>query len=92
MLSNVTGLIDSENSTFSISPNPASDFTAINFSEPAKASVITVANQLGQAVITENIPAGANRYELSTSKLSKGIYFIKINGEGSTTIQKLIVN
>jgi hypothetical protein len=92
LLSNVTGLNDSENSTFSISPNPASDFTAINFSEPAKASVITVANQLGQAVITENIPAGANRYELSTSKLSKGIYFIKISGEGSTTIQKLIVN
>ena len=92
LLSNVTGISNTEKSNFSISPNPANDFTAITFNEPSKASVITVSNQLGQSIITENIPAGANRYELSTSGLSKGVYFIKINGEGVTSMQKLIVN
>ena len=77
--------------SFIVFPNPAVDFTTVEFSilKTAKVS-FKIFTQSGSLLYTDNeklLPEGTYKYNLPTSNLAKGTYNVQIlvNGKGSTT-------
>lgn len=70
-----------------IYPNPATNKTFIKSDEIMK--IIKIYNQNGQMVLLENI--NNDFYELNTSKLSTGVYFIKVETKTGGVTKRLIV-
>jgi hypothetical protein len=73
----------------SVMPNPAQNVITIStISKPiASVEVITV---YGQSVYHNNESGSATTATLDLSGYAKGIYFIRINGEGYSVLQKVI--
>jgi hypothetical protein len=76
--------------SLNIFPNPANENTTVNFGLKDATDVsITLTNSIGQVLSTEslgNTVAGDHYYDLNTSELSNGIYFITITtSEGSVS-------
>jgi hypothetical protein len=83
-------------STVSVYPNPASEFATLSY-DLTSASVVSVDvfNALGQKVNNislGNQTPGAYKQQLETSKLVKGIYFVRLNVNGTSTTTKLNIN
>ena len=73
-----------------IFPNPTKDKILIEGFSDEKTQ-ISVLNNLGERVIkTENIQAGFTSKNIDLSKLSKGIYFVEISNNKTTTIKKVV--
>lgn len=73
-----------------IFPNPTKDKILIEGFSDDKTQ-ISVLNNLGKRVIkTENIQAGFTSKNIDLSKLSKGIYFVEISNNKTTTIKKAV--
>lgn len=79
----------------SVFPNPANDVANIRFSLETNTHVnTTVTDLLGNKVkvlTNENLSSGTHDYNLETSALSPGLYFINIKTQGSSVTKKLIV-
>jgi len=75
-------------------PNPASDYTFINYSLPKgeKAS-IEVFNSYGQLVFSESIDSEAKSHRLNTSTLAQGVYYYHLvsGGKVSESLRLAIV-
>jgi len=77
----------------SLAPNPASNFSLINFPVEASGKVtLSVFNTVGQQVATEVIgaTAGMNSFRLNTSNLSNGQYIVRLqsaNGVAEVALQ-----
>ena len=79
-----SGVEESELSQVSIYPNPATTMLNVhaeNFRE------VQIINFLGQVVYSANITD--NNFQINVSNLSNGVYFVRLNGE-TTTTQKFI--
>lgn len=93
----ITGLAVQNVYNYEVScyPNPADQATTIVVSLKEKASNIevTLHNQLGQLVNTYNVNGqlGVNEVNVNLSSLSAGVYFYKVNVNGSVVTKKLIV-
>jgi type IX secretion system substrate protein/PA domain-containing protein len=77
----------------SIYPNPASDFTTIeyNFNE-ANDLKIELNNSLGQQISSELLGSAQNgTHQMNLSNLATGIYFIQITNGEQTMVEKLFV-
>ncbi len=72
-------------SKLSVYPNPASVTVTINAADVELTSV-QVFNMLGKQVY-----ASANTASIDVSSFAKGVYFLKLNGEGTSATKKLIV-
>ena len=73
-----------------IFPNPTKERILIEGFSDDKTQ-ISVLNNLGERVIkTENIQAGFTSKNIDLSKLSKGIYFVEISNNKTTTIKKVV--
>jgi len=74
-------------------PQPAGNTVNIMFNEATKgATTITVYNELGMAVKTQNISAEPNgKTVLNTSNLKNGMYYMNVVNGKSTTTQKLLI-
>ncbi len=82
----LTGINNKEAATTQIFPNPASDYIII---QGRKIQTIQISNHEGR-VIFENRPLADNpKIDLST--IPAGLYFIKIQTDRETSIQKLIL-
>ncbi len=80
---------------FEISPNPAQDNVALNFSLPHNGLVeIQILNLLGQQVDQAAIQGleGSQSYEMNLNHLNPGTYFIHIRQNDLLGTQKLIIN
>jgi len=76
----------SQNSNFSIYPNPVKDqLNILNLTEQ-KIKAIEIQDVLGKTVLKQN----KNTSQLNIENFPKGIYFLKIYSEGSTEDFKLI--
>ncbi|MEC4003775.1 T9SS type A sorting domain-containing protein [Flavobacterium sp. SUN052] len=69
---------------FTISPNPVTDFFAIDATETAQISIYDVHGQF----IKQSYLGNSN--SISTSELSKGIYFVKIEDNEKQAVKKII--
>jgi len=77
---------------FSIYPNPATDFITVVFKNNVSAGTkIRVLNQLGQEV--KRITAGSltgETLQIDLDGLTPGVYFIRINDETSSYVQRFV--
>ena len=80
----LSGVEESEISAVSIYPNPASTVLNVHAENFDNVQII---NFLGQVVYSANVTA--NDFQINVSDLSNGVYFIRLNGE-TTTTQKFI--
>ena len=68
-------------------PNPANDF--VNISTESNRDSVSVLLSMGQVVSQENV--GSTKFQLNTSNLDKGVYFIKIITEKEMLTKQFIV-
>jgi len=86
--------IPSTSSQFQIYPNPASDYTTINFLLPSSKTLnLKIINLLGETVYTSEIEIlqGKNSIKLPLKNIKKGIYFCVLSSKESTETHKLII-
>jgi bacillopeptidase F (M6 metalloprotease family) len=72
-------------------PNPASDFSFINYSGLKEGSSISVFNSLGEKVIEKKINAKNGTVRLDVGDLASGVYTYFISGNDGRTAGKLTV-
>lgn len=83
-----TGLsiVDESLDTFSVYPNPASDY--INITSEEKIDNIALYNSLGQLVLEKK----GNTIQLDIEGLKSGLYVLKIYSDSLSTIKKVLIN
>ncbi len=96
-ISTITGIHapDFNRLSMKVFPNPAGDLTNISFQieHPVKVS-INLTNQTGQEIMTlfkGEVSAGLHNFELNTSELQSGIYFLRLQNAQGIHIEKLSV-
>lgn len=76
-----------------ISPNPVNDYIYLTIRNAIDSkAILSITNLLGEIVFEANMePSTDNdRYEINTSNLSQGIYFIRINTNNSIYLTKFV--
>jgi len=97
-ISGTTGITeDATNSGFNIYPNPIDENTVVDFSLSSKQDVnVKVLDVLGREMITlfdGSLNEGDHQFAIGEqSKLSAGVYFVKVTMNGKAYTKKLIVN
>jgi ligand-binding sensor domain-containing protein len=76
------------NNSFTVYPNPASDIININTIYNFKEHTIELYNNLGQKVYQNNLEAGQNSIQIPLNNISNGVYIVKYNN----TSKKILVN
>ena len=66
-------------------PNPATDI--LNIRSTFEITAVELVDHLGKSVITSYI----NNYQLDVSRLSKGIYFLKITKGNMQIVKKIVI-
>jgi hypothetical protein len=85
--------IASELEGISISPNPSTGLFTLNIETPAKENFnVTVRDAQGRAVYTENLTVnGTYRNDLDFTTFAKGVYFMQVQTETESKVEKLII-
>lgn len=77
---------------FNLYPNPAGDFVWVSLDSPAESDVrISILNTAGQLLQTGRLLAGADRQQLKTGNLPRGIYLVRLESEKGLGLKKLVV-
>lgn len=82
-------------STFTLYPNPNTGEFNISFNETLKGNAtVTILNATGSELFNKviKISQAAQVESFNVSNLSSGIYFIKVDTNNGSTVQKLIIN
>lgn len=81
--------------SFTVFPNPAVDNINIHLSlTEAKKVVIKLYNSLGaevQTAIEMNASVGDNEYKINIENLPEGIYFVRINVDGTSASTRRVI-
>jgi hypothetical protein len=91
----VVGIEDAFENTeeFSIYPNPSAGMFTMNITTLAKTNFnLTVRDVKGQEVYVENVNVnGAYTESLDFSNYAKGVYYLQIQTENESRVEKLII-
>ena len=80
-----------------IYPNPMINSATISM-DLAKESTVSISliNMMGQTVSSivenKNLSSGNSTFEINKNNLSSGVYFVKINVNGKSRMEKLVIN
>lgn len=74
-----------------ITPNPSSGIFNVNLPEKLKNSALVVYNAQGVEVMQIPNPNEVTDLKIDLSSIGRGIYFVRIAGNGQTQLKKLIV-
>lgn len=85
--SGITAVSTTTGSRLIVSPNPASSFISIKNSR--KNDQVTITSSAG--VLLLNTTLRTNEERIPVSSFPKGNYFIRITGNGVTTVQQLVI-
>lgn len=86
-----TGIEDlTQNSSFRMWPNPATNMLTIDLSDFEKSATISVVNNLGQVVYSKNLSSVQNQLTLPISNWADGIYSVTVRDEKKVATQRLI--
>lgn len=97
-ISGATGIAeDATSNGFNIYPNPIDENTVVDFNISSKQDVnVKVLDVLGREIITifnGSLSEGDHQFAIGErSKLSAGVYFVKVTMDGKAYTKKLIVN
>lgn len=72
-----------------IYPNPATDIVTISVGNQSEKSTVTIYSTVGSVICTETF--SSNVHTINIGGFQRGIYFVKIESDGKTYQQKLIV-
>ena len=87
-----SGLADIENGISAIVyPNPAKDKATLRLSGLTTTAKVIISDLQGRIILTDEIQAGVETYELNTSNYASGVYYIRIVSGNKVNTQKLIV-
>ena len=87
-----SGLADIENGISAIVyPNPAKDKAMLRLSGLTTTAKVIISDLQGRIILTDEIQAGVETYELNTSNYASGVYYIRIVSGNKVNTQKLIV-
>ena len=75
--------------SLSIYPNPASTMVTLSVSEQMAGSTVNIVDVNGRVVMSEVL--NAQTLTMNLSDMAKGAYFVRITGEETTVVRKLIV-
>ena len=74
-------------------PNPFNNILTIKNSENNPIQSISILNKLGTPVLIRRVESMTEKIQLNTTKLGKGVYFIKVLlNNGDTEIKQLVKN
>ncbi|MDP2236175.1 MAG: T9SS type A sorting domain-containing protein [Bacteroidales bacterium] len=79
--------------TFTVYPNPASDYFTVLFNEEANETfTVQLFNRLNLPMLTRTVNAESlKEYRISTADLPNGVYFLTISSDKTKNTQKIIV-
>jgi hypothetical protein len=72
-----------------IYPNPANNELLISLSKNCNNSQILIMNVLGETI--KNISTTNTETKINISEIENGVYFVKVNTNGSSFLQKLVI-
>jgi hypothetical protein len=82
-----------DDSDLIVFPNPASGAFKVSLPEGHYYNELNLVNHLGQLVYTQKLNANEKNIDIRpASDWSKGVYFIKLSGNGESTSRKVILN
>lgn len=90
LINGTLGIVSNQSKDFSIYPNPANDFIAIQFPYSIENASISVYNSLGQNVL-ENKLSNENS-KISLEELESGVYIYKIEANNFSKTGKISKN
>ncbi len=88
VLSGTSSIEETMNNTFNVYPNPAADMINVEFSENFNGSV-SILDIAGKEVSTSTV--SGVQHTVSTSALTNGIYFVKVNDGTASQIERIVV-
>lgn len=83
------GIDNIDNSMLSLYPNPASTMVTMSVSEHMVGSTVNIVDVNGR--VASKFEIQNPKFEIDLSTLAKGAYFVRIVGEQTTAVRKLIV-
>ena len=83
-----TGINDLQQSQLSIYPNPAEDIITVEISDITKENRFSILNLNGQPLFTHQITQP--KTQLDISSLPNGVFFVKVTGERTVEVKKMI--
>ncbi len=89
----VTGISTQSNSNdgWNVYPNPSTGaLYIVNSSSVKEASQVQVLNAIGQTILEETITSNYKNIDLS--KLTNGVYFVKITSDKSYTVKRVVLS
>lgn len=89
----VTGISTQSNSNdgWNVYPNPSTGaLYIVNSSSVKEASQVQVLNAIGQTILEETITS--NYKNLDLSKLTNGVYFVKITSDKNSTVKRIVLS
>jgi len=88
----VVAKADASSQDFLLYPNPAvTDVNIVLTDISANDTEVQVINQLGQVVKTTLIKKGRQQLNLDVSNMARGMYVVKLAGNGTIQVKKLLV-
>lgn len=85
------GITEVELESLSVYPNPVIDEINVAAQDVDEEIMFTLYNMNGQKVLEEKHEAGEITIDVSDKSLSTGVYFLKMEADGNSTIKKLLV-
>lgn len=80
-------------SYFELFPNPANNYVELKLNKSLSENIeISMYDIQGKQVEIASKKLGNKHFKLNVSKLSKGLYFVKINDGAAESVRKLVVN
>ena len=70
-------------------PNPSAGIVHVRLKHPYESVMIT--DQIGRTITKEKIGAGKTDFQFDLDKLSNGIYYLQLSGNGNTIIRKVVL-
>lgn len=87
----VSDVDDLNQASFSIFPNPTQDKLTIDLGDISlKDPILSIYDLTGKIVYSENLAASINTKELNIKSFATGVYFVKIQNDQQTFVQKLV--
>ena len=78
--------------TFNLFPNPAGDFVWLTVDRQAQTKMlVSIFNAAGQIIETTTLLPGAERLQINTAGLPKGMYAVRLQSESGTGVKKLVL-
>jgi hypothetical protein len=85
------GTDNPNNINFTLNPNPSNGNFTLALPEYMRDALLSVYNNLGQVVFTEQLVQAGLHQILAANRLSPGVYYVKITQDNKTLTKKILI-